>query len=159
MINSKQTSSYSIGKKENSVDTIVVTDSAFLSQRTNTSVCNLSKLTSGFLRWNGGQQGYCTVQPDTVDAVPVPFKINTSADALSRRKRHKLLWLFVWIDFKESHARSKISLLLGMTSAGINDDSGVAQATTSSLCTHLHYEIRSNQKGKLSGGLLKSTRA
>lgn len=67
------------------MDTIVVTESAFVSQRTYTSVCNLSKLSSG-LRWTGGQQGYCTVQPDTVDAVPVPFKINTCAEALSRRK-------------------------------------------------------------------------
>lgn len=48
-----------------------------------------------------------------------------------------------------------MSLQPGMTSAGIDDDSGVAQATTSSLCTYLHYEIRFNEKRKI----LKSTRA
>lgn len=141
MITSKQTSRY----EENSVDTTVVT---FVSQRTNTSVCNLSKLTSGLLRWTGGQQGCCTVQPDTVDAAP--FKINTCAEALSRRKLSAGVGTsfcdFVSIDFKESRARSEMSLQPGVTSAEINDVSGVARATTSSLCARLHREIRSNQK-------------
>ena len=60
---------------------------------------NISKLTSDLLRQRGGQWGYYTAQPHTMDVAPGSFKINASFEALSGNclveSEHYRLQLFI----------------------------------------------------------------